>query len=241
MNQPHGSDRSGAADVEEPPTELGSLLQRFGALDSASVSDALDGLGLPSGVGGIGPMWGHPAIVGLAATVELEPVANGLTEGAHIASSAVAQAGPTEVLVVANQGRTDVSCWGGLLSLGASLRGVRGVIADGACRDVGEACDLGFPVFARGRIPVTACGRLQQRATGVPVQVAAREVAPGDVVVADETGVVFVPRDRAIEVLADAEALARREQAIAADLRAGVPLPLAMRDSRLAGTEETDR
>jgi regulator of RNase E activity RraA len=241
MKQPYGSGGSGAADVEDPPTELGSLLQRFGALDSASVSDALDGLGLPSGVSGIGPVWGHPTIVGLAATVQLEPVVSGATEGAHITSSAIAQAGPTDVLVVANQGRTDVSCWGGLLSLGASLRGVRGVIADGACRDVGEARDLGFPVFARGRIPVTARGRLQQRATGVPVQVAAREVAPGDVVVADETGVVFVPRDRAIEVLADAEALARREQAIAADLRAGVPLPLAMRDSRLAGTEETDR
>ena len=60
-------------------------------------------------------------------------------------------------------------------------------------------------------------------------------------VVTDETGVVFVPRDRAIEVLADAEALARRDRLLAADLRAGVPLPLAMHDSRLAGTEETDR
>jgi regulator of RNase E activity RraA len=221
--------------------ELASLLQRFGALDSASVSDALDGLGLPSGVGGIGPVWGYPAIVGLAATVELEPFVSGTVEGAHIATSAIAEAGPTDVLVMANQGLTDVSCWGGLLSLGASLRGVRGVVADGACRDVGEARDLGFPVFARGRIPVTARGRLQQRATGVPVQVAGREVAPGDVVVADETGVVFVPRDRAVEVLTAAEAIARREQEIAADLRAGVPLPEAMRDSRLAGTEESAR
>jgi regulator of RNase E activity RraA len=115
------------------------------------------------------------------------------------------------------------------------------VIADGACRDVGEARDLGFPVFARGRIPVTARGRLQQRATGVPVQVAGREVAPGDVVVADETGVVFVPRDRAAEVLQEAEAIARRERAIAAELRAGVPLPEALRDSRLAGAEEASR
>jgi len=60
-------------------------------------------------------------------------------------------------------------------------------------------------------------------------------------VVADETGVVFVPRDRAVEVLEYAEALARREQAISIDLKAGVPLPEAMRDSRLAGTEEISR
>jgi regulator of RNase E activity RraA len=234
MTQPNVPD---AADGEDPA----SLLRRYGALDPASVSDALDGLGLPPGVRGIAPVWGRPAIVGLAATVELEPSVSGAAGGAHIAASAIAQAGPTDVLVVANQGRTDVSCWGGLLSLGASLRGVRGVVADGACRDVGDARDVGFPVFARGSIPVTARGRLRQRAVGDPVRVAERDVAPGDVVVADETGVVFVPRDRAVEVLANAEALARREQAIAVDLRAGVPLPEAMRDARLAGTEETSR
>jgi regulator of RNase E activity RraA len=185
-------------------------------------------------------VWGHPAVVGLAVTVELGSL-EAEPEGAHVASSAVAQSGPTDVLVIANQGRTDVSCWGGLLSLGASLRGVRGVIADGLCRDVGEARELGFPVFARGRIPVTARGRLRQRAVGVPVQVAGRTVAPGDVVVADESGIAFVPRDRADLVLVAAEAIAGRERAIAADLRAGVPLPQAMRDARLAGTEETTR
>jgi regulator of RNase E activity RraA len=230
---PIGSD---AADLEDATW----LLERFGALDSAAVSDALDALGLPPGLGGIGPVWGHPAVVGLAVTVELEPFVP-RPAGAHIASSAIARAGPTDVLVVANQGRTDVSCWGGLLSLGASLRGVRGVIVDGACRDVGEARKLGFPVFARGHIPVTARGRLQQRATRAPVRIADRAVAPGDVVVADEAGVAFVPHDRAREVLAAAEAVADREQAIAADLRAGVPLPRAMRDARLAGTEATAR
>jgi regulator of RNase E activity RraA len=217
-----------------------SLLDRFGALDSPAVSDALDGLGLPSGLGGIGPVWGHPSVVGLAVTVELGPFEGG-PEGAHLGSSVVAQAGPTDVLVIANQGRTDVSCWGGLLSLGASLRGVRGVIADGVCRDVGEARALGFPVFARGRIPVTARRRLKQRATGVPVRIADHTVAPGDVVVADESGIAFVPRDRADAVLAAAEAIAGRERAITADLRAGVPLPQAMRDARLAGTEEATR
>jgi regulator of RNase E activity RraA len=220
--------------------ELAMLLERFSALDSPAVSDALDELGLPSGLGGIGPVWGHPAVVGLAVTVELGPV-GAEPGGGHIASSAIAQAGPTDVLVIANQGRTDVSCWGGLLSLGASLRGVRGVIADGLCRDVGEARELGFPVFARGPIPVTARGRLRQRATGVPVRVAGQKVAPGDVVVADESGVAFVPRGRAVAVLAAAEAIATRERAIAADLRAGVPLPQAMRDARLAGTEEAAR
>lgn len=214
-----------------------SLLAGFEGLDSAAVSDALDALGLAPGQAGFLPVWGHPRIVGFAVTVQLEPYVPG-PSGAHIGATAVAGASNTDVMVVANDGRTDVSCWGGLLSLGASLKGVRGVVADGACRDVNEARELGFPVFAKGRIPATARGRLQQRSAGEPVSLGAVTVTPGDMVVADETGVVVVPQAHIREVLEIATAVAGREQAIAADLRVGVPLHEAMRDARLAGTTE---
>lgn len=212
------------------------LLTAYEALDSAAVSDALDALGLAPGQAGFLPVWGHPKIVGFAVTVQLEPFVPG-PSGAHIGTTAVAGATSTDVIVVANEGRTDVSCWGGLLSLGAMLKGVRGVVADGACRDVNEAREFGFPVFAKGRIPATARGRLQQRSTGEPVQLGKVTVTPGDLIFADETGVV-VPRINAEEVLEKAQAVAGREQAIAAALRSGVPLHEAMRDARLAGTTE---
>jgi regulator of RNase E activity RraA len=216
-----------------------SLLTAYEELDSAAVSDALDALGLASGQAGFLPVWGHPKIVGFAVTVQLEPYVPGPT-GAHIGAAAVAAAASTDVIVVANDGRTDVSCWGGLLSLGATLNGVRGVVADGACRDVNEARECGFPVFAKGRIPATARGRLQQRSTGEPVRLGNVDVTPGDLVFADETGVVVVPRHHAEDVLEKAQAVAARERAIAADLRSGVPLHEAMRDARLAGaTEDT--
>jgi regulator of RNase E activity RraA len=176
-------------------------------------------------------------MVGFAVTVQLEPHVPG-PSGAHIGADAVAGASNTDVIVVANDGRTDVSCWGGLLSLGASLNGVRGVVADGACKDVNEAREIGFPVFAKGRIPATARGRLQQRSTGEAVRIGHVTVAPGDLIFADETGVVVVPQAHVDEVLEKATAVARREQAIAADLRAGIPLNEAMRDARLAGTTE---
>lgn len=214
-----------------------ALLDGFAALDSSAVSDALDALGLPSGLGGFQPQWGHPTIVGLAATVQLEPARPG-PSGAHIATTAIATSGPRHVIVVANQGRTDVSCWGGLLSLGATLNGVRGVVADGACRDVGEAREHGFPVYSKGCVPATARGRLQQRSTGEPVVIDGVTVSQGDIVLADETGVVFVPSDSAQAVLRHAADVAERERAIADDLRAGIPLPRAMRDARLAGTEQ---
>jgi len=215
-----------------------TLLAQFTALDTATVSDALDACGLQPGQGELRPMWGRPTVAGFAVTVELEPL-SGEHGGAHILTGAIAGAGPDDVIVVANGGRTDVSSWGGILSTGAAVRSVRGVIIDGACRDVGQARDLGFPVFARAQVPVTARGRLQQKSAGEPVAVGEVTVRPGDVVMADEGGVVVVPRECAAEVLDAAQRLAGREAAIEAEVRAGIPLPQAMRDARLAGTETT--
>lgn len=212
------------------------MLARFTALDTATVSDALDACGLPAGQGGPRPMWGRPTVAGFAVTIELAPL-EGEHEGAHILTGAIAEAGPRDVIVVANGGRTDVSSWGGIVSVGAAARSVRGVITDGACRDVAQARELGFPVFAWAQVPVTARGRLRQRSTGEPVQVGGLRVCPGDVVMADEGGVVVVPRERAAEVLQAAQRLAEREAAVEAEVRAGVPLPQAMRDARLAGAE----
>ncbi|MFI1356482.1 RraA family protein [Streptomyces sp. NPDC020898] len=217
-------------------TAEAALLAQFTALDTATVSDALDACGLPPGQGGLRPMWGRPRVAGFAVTVELEPLADEHT-GAHIHTDTIASAGPDDVVVVANGGRTDVSSWGGILSVGASVRSVRGVVTDGACRDVGQARELGFPVFARAQVPATARGRLRQRSTGEPVALGEVTVHPGDVVLADEGGVVVVPRERAPQVLEAARRLAEREAAIEADVRAGVPLPQAMHDARLAGTE----
>lgn len=215
-----------------------ALLAQFTALEVATVSDALDACGLPPGQGGLRPMWGRPRVTGFAVTVELEPL-SGEHSGAHILTGVIARAGPDDVIVVANGGRTDVTSWGGIVRVGAAVRSVRGVITDGACRDVGQARELGFPVFARAQVPVTARGRLRQKSAGEPILVGDVTVRPGDVVMADEGGVVVVPRERAAEVLDAAQRLAGRETAIEAEIRAGVPLPQAMRDARLAGTETT--
>jgi regulator of RNase E activity RraA len=212
------------------------LLEQYLALDTATVSDAMDNCGLPPGQGGLLPMWGRPKIAGFAATVELEPL-TGQHAGTHILTSAIAEAGADDIMVVANSGRIDVSCWGGIVSAGAAMRSIRGVVADGACRDVEQARDLGFPVFARAQVPVTARGRLRQKSAGSPVRLGPVMVRPGDVVMADEGGVVVVPRERAAEVLAAARGVRAREEQIEAEVRAGVPLPQAMRDARLAGTE----
>jgi regulator of RNase E activity RraA len=67
------------------------------------------------------------------------------------------------VLVIANDGRADVSCWGGLLALAARRNGIGGVVIDGACRDITETAEHGFPVFGRAGVPVSARGRIVAR------------------------------------------------------------------------------
>jgi len=92
-------------------TSGADLLEQFLALDTATVSDALDNCGLPPGQGGLPPMWGRPRIAGFAATVELEPL-TGEHTGAHVLTEVIVQAGADNVIVIANGGRTDVSSWG---------------------------------------------------------------------------------------------------------------------------------
>ena len=132
--------------------------------------------------------------------------------------------GPGDVIVIANEGRVDCAGWGGLLSLAASLRGVEGVIIDGACRDVPEAVELELAVFGRAPVAVTARGRVVENAWNQPVQIPGTTVRPGDLVIADASGVAFVPQAAQDEVLAAAEQIAAREVAMAQALTQGAPI-----------------
>jgi regulator of RNase E activity RraA len=118
----------------------------------------------------------------------------------------------------------DVSSWGGLLSLAAKLRDLSGVIVDGACRDVDEIREVGLAVYARGVVPVTARGRIVQHSLNEEVQCGDAVVRPHDLVIADGSGVVFIPREREREVIEEAEAIVARESRMAEALRAGRPV-----------------
>jgi len=195
-------------------------IARLAKLDACAVSDALDRLGLPGAVLGIGPLWPCPRIAGRCVTVKIKPA--GLERSRqHLCTSAIAAAAPTDVIVVDNGGRVDVAAWGGLLSLAAQIKKVRGVIVDGACRDVDESRELGFPVYGRTAVQVTARGRIVQQSFNEEISFAGVQVHPGDLVVADGSGAVFVPRARELDVIVQAEALAQREAVMADAIRRG--------------------
>jgi regulator of RNase E activity RraA len=201
------------------------LRERLARLDTCAVSDALDRLGLPGAVNGIRPMWSCPRTVGRVVTVKLvraEGAQSSTGHGRrHLGTAAVEAAQPGDVIVVDHGGRLEAAGWGGILSLAAKVKGVAGVIVDGACRDVDEGRDVELPIYARAGTPITARGRIVEASFNEPVRIGHVAVRPGDLVIADWSGVVFVRQDRADEIVTAAEEIAAREAQMAEAVRAG--------------------
>ncbi|WP_017934577.1 RraA family protein [Nocardioides sp. Iso805N] len=203
---------------------MSELLDRLAALDVCSLSDAMDALGLDGAVDGLGPLWEGARVVGHAVTMKLaEGPTPATATPVHLGARAVGLAGPGRVIVVDNGGRDSMGSWGGLLSSAAVAQGVSGVVTDGACRDVDEARELRFPVFARRGAVRTARGRVHEVNTGAPVSLAGVTVHAGDVVAADGSGIVIIPAADAERVAEKAEELLARERTMLAALQAGVP------------------
>jgi 4-hydroxy-4-methyl-2-oxoglutarate aldolase len=204
-------------------TEQKDVVSRLGKLDSCAVSDALDKLGLTGSVTGIHRYTTEERIAGPVITVRLE-AAEGRTNTRHLCTVAIDGAAPGDVIVVEQRTGLDAASWGGNLALGAMMRGVAGVIVEGPSRDIDDCRKLAFPVFARTHTARTARGRIVETATNEPILVGDVTVTPGDYVVADGSGVVFVERTNIERVLETAEAIMAREEAMAQSLRAGTPI-----------------
>lgn len=198
-----------------------SLINRLKKLDTCAVSDALDRLGLKGATFGVRPLWACPRIVGRAVTVKIKPA--GLEKPKqHLGSPAIHAARAGDIIVIDSGGRSDVSAWGGLLSLASKTKGLSGVVIDGACRDIDESRDVGFPVYARAVVPMTARGRVVQDSFNQEIQFAGVQVNPGDLVIADGSGVVILPRAKEQEVIKEAEAVAEQEARMAEGIRQGL-------------------
>jgi 4-hydroxy-4-methyl-2-oxoglutarate aldolase len=217
-----GNERTGRLKAAATP-QMNDLLQRLARLDSCAVSDALDKLGLTGAVSGIQRLTTTRRISGRVHTVRMDKD-DGTPSTKHLGTTAIESSQPGEVIVMEQRTGIDAACWGGNLSFGAKLREVAGVIVDGPARDIDEARDYDFPVFARVATTRTARGRIKEGATDVPISVGDVTVTPGDYVVADGSGVVFIAQSEIERVLDAADAIAARERAMVAALREGTPI-----------------
>jgi 4-hydroxy-4-methyl-2-oxoglutarate aldolase len=178
---------------EVPPTTLADLLGREQVMDI-----------------GIRPLWAPvPRLAGPAYTVQCPPGDNLMLH------AAIYRAEPGSVVVV-ESGDVDYALAGGNVCAVAQRRGVAGFVVDGVIRDLGEVREAGFPVFGRGVIPIPGT-KQALGALGGPVRCGGVLVHSGDIVVADEEGVVVVPAARQAEVLDAARARLAKEAAESLD------------------------
>lgn len=201
--------------MEEP-----EIVARLQSVRAANVSDALERLGLVSGCEGIRSLWPGARMVGPAFTVRYVPT--GFVTGT--VGDYIDDIPAGAVVVLDNGGRLDRSVWGYCLTRVARAKGIAGTLIDGVCRDVPVILEEQYPVFARGACILTGKDHFMLHAVQVPVSIGKRQVNPGDLLVADDSGVVVVPAALAEQVAGAAEAIQRAEEACLDSFRKGMPL-----------------
>lgn len=212
--------------VVQPPAARNSnpLVERLRRLDVCAVSDALDKLGLSGAVTELTQFSGAQRVAGQAVTVKLGTGEPPPGPPRHLGAAAIEMSGPDNVILVEQRTGVEAGSWGGLLTLGALMRGVAGVVADGPVRDIDEARHYGFPVFSRALTSLTARGRVVEKGTQVPIQIGQVAVHPGDYVIADNSAVIIIAQAEIERVLEAAEMIVAREAAMAKALLAGRPI-----------------
>ncbi len=206
------------------------LRARYLSVDTATVADVLDVLGLANQ--GLAPGFApYPSAAGKmggwAYTIRGK-MARYAGSGDPRKMRAVDAVGPGEITVWSGEGR-GVCFFGELIALGMNRRGSSGALVDGGIRDIEWIARQRFPVYARYRTPVQSIGRWKVTAWQVPVEMPGAtkrrvRVDPGDFVLADTDGVIVIPARVAEEVLVEAERLTKKEVRIRRELDRGASL-----------------
>ncbi|VUC27975.1 unnamed protein product [Clonostachys rosea] len=202
---------SSSSNPKKSTPETHGLVSMFADVDTAAVSDALDKLGICGQALGIMPLENYQKItVGPAFTVRYVPAA----QPAGSVGDFIDDVGEGDVVVIDNNGRVDCTVWGDIMTQYAGLRGIAGTVISGVCRDVNRAISDHYPLFTAGHWMRTGKDRVEVGAVNEPVAIGSVRVNPGDVVVADANGVVFIPRHRAREVAEVAQLIEKSEAGI---------------------------
>ena len=193
---------------------------RAAQLDCATLSDALDRLGIVGQCYQVQPRDPGSRMAGRAFTILYGPAGKPCgTVGDYIDDVE-----PGAVIALDNGGREDVTVWGDILTEIAHRRKLAGTVIDGICRDVSLCRKLGYPVYSKSHWMRTGKDRVQVEATNIPITIGNVRVAPGDIMRGDADGVVVIPKEHEDAVLNAAEQIQATEDKIRETVRSGMRL-----------------
>ncbi len=199
------------------------LIAQIKEMDTASISDAMDKLGIPCGLLGIQAVIPGIKICGEAYTVHYVPC--GLEKGT--VGDFIDEVEPGQVVVIDNAGRDYCTVWGDIMTYTAKTKGIEGTLIDGVCRDVNGIKALEYGIYTKGKYMVTGKERVQVDYTQKPVAISGVQVRPGDIILGDDSGALVIPKEHAEQVLKTAQHIEEVEQKIIAEVKAGSTLKAA--------------
>lgn len=194
------------------------IMQRLAPLSVSLLSDAAGGKGvMESGITSI-------ALTGPGKRAKGTAVTARICGGNLMIHMGTAAAGPGDILVIDGGDRKNAAMIGGMTAIAIQSRGVTGIILDGLVRDVAELAELGLPIFARGAYPV-ACNKGGTGDVNTPVVCGGITVRPGDIVLADEDGIIVLPAEDAETLITAAENKLEQEKKRTEAIRQGDLFP----------------
>jgi regulator of RNase E activity RraA len=197
-----------------------SIIEEFKKLDSTSISDAMDKIGIPAGLYGIKPITPGAVMCGQAFTVRYVPC--GEVKGT--VGDFLDDVEQGQVCVLDNGGRDYCTVWGDIMAMTAPLKGIAGTLIYGVCRDIKDIRDIKYPIYSNGYYMVTGKDRVEIAEVNGSVTVAYLKVCPGDLIFGDDTGALVVPYDKVEEVLKIANEIDKKEEIIRDCIKRGMSL-----------------
>jgi regulator of RNase E activity RraA len=201
-----------AADYTAHPQEM---VDAYRHVEAASVSDAMEQLlhekrYMSHRMQAIFPT----KFAGTAVTVLLKREENRDPDALTGMLKAIDSGGSGSVYVMTVQDGADIAGMGGLMGTALAARGYAGAVVDGGVRDVPQLKRIQFPVYALGAVPSTSVGHYRFAGADISIVCDGVEVNPGDIIVADQDGVVVVPKAHAADILIKAQALDNSEHSM---------------------------